>query len=178
MRAMCLGGSLPFLYSGLSGQPWHTQALPLLVSGGDGNRSNGQWHQLSCRLQRSRSTSHGSPIGRFPKIQHMPEVKRCAASLGGFVYGVGLTWVCLWMLSQHNWTQHQGRTVTGCHEIGKCSLPWWDWLFVISYLFGPAIILATVNAVAWRRWSVTKWACFCFGVTALVLGLYAADHYV
>jgi hypothetical protein len=105
-------------------------------------------------------------------------VKRCAVSLGGFVYGFGLTWVCLSVLDHFHWTRHHGRIATGCHEIGECPFPWWAWLFLISYLFGPAIILATINAVAWRRWSVRKWACGCFGATVLVLALYAADYFV
>jgi hypothetical protein len=51
-------------------------------------------------------------------------------------------------------------------------------LVLISYLFGPAIILATINAVAWRRWSVRKSVCGCFGATVLVLALYAVDYFV
>ena len=105
-------------------------------------------------------------------------MKRCAVSLGGFVYGFGLTWVCLSVLDHFHWTRHHGRIATGCHEIGECPFPWWAWLFLISYLFGPAIILATINAVAWRRWSVRKWACGCFGATVLVLALNAADYFV
>jgi hypothetical protein len=106
------------------------------------------------------------------------KVKRCAVSLGGFAYGVGLTWVSLWVLGDFHWTRHQDRTVTGCHEIGKCPFPWWGWILLVSYLFGPSIILATLNAVAWHRWSVTKWACCCVGITVLALGLYAADYLV
>jgi hypothetical protein len=105
-------------------------------------------------------------------------VKRCAVSLGGFAYGFGLTWVCLSVLSHFNWTRHHDQITTGCHEIGKCRFPWWGWLVLISYLFGPAIILATINAVAWRRWSVRKWVCGCFGATVLVLALYAVDYFV
>jgi hypothetical protein len=99
-------------------------------------------------------------------------------SLGGFVYGFGLTLVCLSVLTHFHWTRQHDRIATGCNEIGKCLFPWWGWLFLISYFFGPAVILATISAVAWRRWSVGKWACSCFGVTVLVLALYAADYFV
>ncbi|MGF7134532.1 hypothetical protein P3T40_006036 [Paraburkholderia sp. EB58] len=105
-------------------------------------------------------------------------MKRCAVSFGGFAYGLCFTWLCLSVLSHFHWSRHHDRIATGCREIGKCPFPWWGWLFLSLYIFGPAIILAMINAVAWQRWSVRKWACSCFGVTVLVLALYAADYFV
>jgi hypothetical protein len=101
-------------------------------------------------------------------------VKRLAVASGGFAYGLVLTWACLFMLSRLP-LHDTGRIATGCHEIGKCPFPWWGWLFMPVYLFGPAILLATINAIAWRKWPVSRWARCCAGLSVAAVALYCID---
>jgi hypothetical protein len=75
-----------------------------------------------------------------------------------------------------NWQRHSEGPATGCHELGKCDIPWWDAGFLLVYLFGPALALCICNAVAWRRWSGKRWAASVFGIVALSIGIYTLDR--
>lgn len=98
--------------------------------------------------------------------------------IGGGAYGLSLTWLCMLALERFHWFRDPNQAATGCHELGKCPFPWWEWIFFLVYLFGPAIIYATINVYAWKKWSIKYWAC-CTASTTLIIGtLYLADSLI
>lgn len=102
-------------------------------------------------------------------------MRRCVAGLGGFIYGIGLTWICVVALSHFDWFRDPQKVATGCHELGKCATPWWDALFLCGYLFGPATLFTVLNIRAWRRWSLNCWAYSAAALTLAVVALYFLD---
>lgn len=103
-------------------------------------------------------------------------MKRLGVALVGFFCGLLLTWACLYAFSHIQWPHHSSKPIAGCHELGKCAVPWWDLAFLLAYLFGPATLFGLVNAFAWRRWSILQWACCFFGVAGLTVALYVVDY--
>lgn len=99
-------------------------------------------------------------------------MRRFAVTLGGLGYGLGITWVCLLVLSHGQWLRTPNKVAHGCHELGKCALPWWEGGVLLAYIFGPAVLMAGINAYAWRRWSVKRWTCSMVGATLAATVLY------
>lgn len=90
-------------------------------------------------------------------------MKRTVITLAGVMFGLFLTWFCLYTFSHIQWPQ-SNRPVKGCHELGKCSVPWWTMLELYACVFGPSILFGLLNTVAWKRWTVQKWST-CFAIT-------------
>ncbi|RKR43820.1 hypothetical protein B0G82_1398 [Paraburkholderia sp. BL17N1] len=103
-------------------------------------------------------------------------MKRFGVALIGSFCGLFLTWACLYALSHAQWLHRSNESIAGCHELGKCAVPWRDAVLLLAYLLGPAVLLGLVNAVAWKRWSALKWAGWFFGITILTVALYATDY--
>jgi hypothetical protein len=100
-----------------------------------------------------------------------------AISLCGFVFGLAITWAFLYTFSHVHWPARPDRVVTGCHELGKCTTPWWTAPVMASYLCGPAIAYGVLNWVAWRRWAVEKWARWAVAIFAATAALYLIDYF-
>lgn len=99
------------------------------------------------------------------------QVRRAVASFAGVVFGVFLTWICLYTFSHIHWSQ-SNRVVKGCHELGKCAVPWWTMAELFAYIFCPSLLLGFLNAIAWKRWRLRKWAAYFATATFGIVGLY------
>jgi len=64
----------------------------------------------------------------------------------------------------------------GCNELGKCPVPWWWGALVISYLCGPAVAFGVLNAIAWKRWTLTRWALRGGAILVTTAALYITDY--
>ena len=89
-------------------------------------------------------------------------MKRLAAGVAGVVAGLFLTWLSLYAFSRVDWAA-SGKLATGCHEIDKCPMSWWAAGALLADLFGPALLLGALNAVAWRRWPLRRWGGWALG---------------
>ncbi|AUT63278.1 hypothetical protein C2L65_27450 [Paraburkholderia terrae] len=104
-------------------------------------------------------------------------MKRLSVAVLGFVWGLMLTWFLLYAFSHIDWT-HTNASASGCSDMEHCS-PRVHTVFVLaSVLLGPGIVFATLNATAYRRWTMGRWtSAFCIG-TVLVVLFYVAPYAV
>lgn len=91
-------------------------------------------------------------------------MKRAAFSLAGVVYGLFLTWLCLYIFSHIEWPQSD-KPATGCHELGECPVPWWSLALLFVDVLASPMLFGILNAVAWKRWSIYKWGWYFGGLT-------------
>lgn len=114
----------------------------------------------------------------FPRASSIlrNQVNRLVISLCGLLFGLLVTWVFIYTFSHLYWVV-PNHIATDCHELGKCATPWWVAPVLISYSFGPAIAFCALNAVAWRRWPVRKWALWGVAILAVTATLYLADYF-
>jgi hypothetical protein len=103
-------------------------------------------------------------------------MKRIAVAFAGLLYGLVLTFLCLYVLSRIQWTPSK-EPARGCHEIGKCPITWWEFLLLLVDIFGSSILFALLNFVAWRRWSPPKLA-FSFVALTILTVAYRVSGYV
>lgn len=99
-------------------------------------------------------------------------MKRFAVSLAGFGCGLIFTWACFITLSWLDWFRDPHKIVHGCHELGKCPFPWYNWPILYLAIFGPATMAAAINAYAWQRWPIKRWAYCTGGAIILCATLY------
>lgn len=102
-------------------------------------------------------------------------MRRLSVAALGFTWGLLLTWLSLYAFSHVDWPG-TSAPMSGCSDMEHCS-PRILTLFVLfGALFGPAFVLAGLNAVAYRRWSTQKWTLvFCVASVFVVL-LYMAPY--
>ena len=81
-------------------------------------------------------------------------MKRAAACAAGFVFGLLLTWLCLYTFSHVQWQRAGGVPVGGCLDRGNCS--WWVVPLLLGYVFLLPILFGVLNGVAWQRWPLRK----------------------
>ncbi|MFL9862798.1 hypothetical protein PQR67_01275 [Paraburkholderia fungorum] len=98
-------------------------------------------------------------------------MRRAVVSFAGVIFGAFLTWFCLYMFSHIQWPK-SNRVVEGCHELGKCAAQWWAMAGLFAYIFGPSLLLGSLNAIAWKRWRVRRWAAYFATATFGIVGLY------
>jgi hypothetical protein len=104
-------------------------------------------------------------------------VRRLFVAAMGFVWGLFLAWLSLYVFSHANWA---GTTasVSGCSDMEHCG-PRSQTLFVLFVmLFGPAFAFAGLNAVAYRRWSTPGSALVFFMGSVLIVLFYASLYAV
>ena len=65
---------------------------------------------------------------------------------------------------------------TGCNELGKCRTSWWAGSFVFAYLCGPAVAFGVLNAIAWKRWTLRRWALWGSAILVTTAALCITDH--
>lgn len=82
------------------------------------------------------------------------------------------------VLIHFDWFRNPNKVISGCHELGKCPTPWWIGPFLFGYLLGPAILFASANSYAWRRWTLKRWILVFFSCSALAVALYFLDALV
>ena len=95
-------------------------------------------------------------------------MKRAAICVGGFAYGLFLTWICLYIFSHIDWPSPD-RPAIGCHEIDKCPMSWWTLPLLFTHLLGAPVLFGILNAVEWQRWSNKKWTWGFGGLTVLTV---------
>ncbi|TDN61202.1 mutator family transposase [Paraburkholderia sp. BL10I2N1] len=96
-------------------------------------------------------------------------MSRLLVAVLGFVWGLALTWVSLYVVNHVHWLVVQGHS-SGCSDMEHCSPRIQTLLVLFGTLLWPSVGLATVNIVAFKRWSTRKWAfAFCFGSLFVVL---------
>ena len=103
-------------------------------------------------------------------------MKRVAFIMIGLIYGLFLTWLCLYIASHVEWSQ-SGKAVGGCHELGKCPYSWWDGFALFLDVFGSPVLFGVLNAVAWKRWTAQKWFLSFGGLNILTIA-YRLSGYV
>ncbi|WP_414448573.1 hypothetical protein AB4851_04260 [Burkholderia sp. 22PA0099] len=101
-------------------------------------------------------------------------MKRAALGALGLSYGLLLTWLCLYLFS-HVESAPTKAVSAGCHEIDKCPVPWWVLPSMVAYFFGPSIAFMLLNAVSWKRWSISGWAWCFFALTLATIALYLSN---
>jgi hypothetical protein len=92
-------------------------------------------------------------------------VKRIAACMAGLLYGLLLTWLCLHLMSYIESIRPRAAS-HGCIDSEDCTVL--DGVAMTLIVFGPAVVFGVLNAAAWRRLPVRKWAAW-FGVATLVI---------
>lgn len=101
-------------------------------------------------------------------------MKRAAASMAGFVFGLLLTWVCLDAFSNAPWLRRGGATTGGCLDRGDCS--WWVAPLLLGYIVLLPILFGVLNGMAWRRWSLRKWTGWFLGLIVMTVMVHLASY--
>lgn len=101
-------------------------------------------------------------------------MRRAAASAAGFVFGLLLTWLCLYIFSNAAWQRAGGMSVGGCLDRGDCS--WWVAPLLLGYLFLLPILFGVLNGVAWKRWPLRKWGGWFLGLSLLTVAVHLANY--
>ncbi|AOJ34960.1 hypothetical protein [Burkholderia metallica] len=102
-------------------------------------------------------------------------MKRLAATLGGFIWGLLVTWASLYTFSRIHWPATPSHS-TGCNDMEHCSP---HGIFIVGLLaltLWPSILFAVINAFAYRRWSARKWKVV-FAATTLFVVLFHLASY-
>lgn len=102
-------------------------------------------------------------------------MRRLSVAVLGFVWGLVLTWLMLYVFSHIEWP-HSSVPRSGCSDMEHCS-PRIRTLFVLfGTLFWPAFIFAGLNATAYRRWSNRTWTFAFCTVSFFVIFTYMAEY--
>lgn len=105
---------------------------------------------------------------------------RFGISVTGFLAGLLLTLLCLHIGQHIDW--HPLRPLVGavapptpgCIDLDRCAFPpWWLMPTLIAVVLGPSISWASINFIAWRRWSSSAWLQAQGAVIALTVALHA-----
>ncbi|TCW82143.1 hypothetical protein C5O80_20825 [Burkholderia sp. SRS-46] len=87
------------------------------------------------------------------------------------------TWLCLYAYSHIQWSDISYNSRHGCHELGKCPVAWWEGALLIAYVFAPAFLFGTLNAIAYKRWSRRKWT-LSLGIGTVLASMLYLEPYV
>lgn len=104
-------------------------------------------------------------------------MKRIAAAVGGLVWGVMLAWLSLYMASHVEWPTPKAQAI-GCRELEHCPHAWWIYPLLFLALLWPSLSLATVNALAWKRWTLKRWATVVAAINVAGVLFYFAGYVV
>ncbi|WP_175745145.1 hypothetical protein [Burkholderia ambifaria] len=102
-------------------------------------------------------------------------MKRLAATLGGFIWGLLATWASLYTFSRIRWPATPSHS-TGCNDMEHCAS---HAVFIVGLLaltLWPSVLFAAINAFAYRRWSSRKWATVVVGATLFVVFFHLASY--
>jgi uncharacterized membrane protein HdeD (DUF308 family) len=102
-------------------------------------------------------------------------VRRLFVAALGFVWGLLLTWLLLYVFSHVNW-QREVAPMSGCSDMEHCSSRTLTLLILFGTLFWPAVVFAGINAVAYRHWPTQKWT-LVFGVGSFFVVLFYTALY-
>jgi di/tricarboxylate transporter len=91
--------------------------------------------------------------------------------MAGLVYGLLLMWLCLRLTSYIESITPRAAS-HGCIDSEDCTTL--DGIAMSLIAFGPAVLFAILNAVAWKRWPVRTWAARSGIATLLIVALYGA----
>lgn len=104
-------------------------------------------------------------------------MKRLLVAGLGFIWGLFLTWLALYVASHVHWPATHTPT-SGCSDLEHCGPRPWYLLALFSTLLWPAVGFSCLNALAYGRWPKRTWVLsFVFG-TAFVLAFYAVGRIV
>lgn len=101
-------------------------------------------------------------------------MKRVAASTAGFVFGLLLTWACLYVFGNAQLLHGAGATTGGCLDRSDCS--WWMAPLLLGYVFVLPILFGVLNGMAWQRWSIRKWSGWFLGLSVMTVILHLASY--
>lgn len=102
-------------------------------------------------------------------------MKRLAVALGGFLWGLFLTWASLYTLSHMRWPV-DNEPASGCRELDHCPTQWWTYPILFVLVFGPSMVFLTVNAVAWQRWPMRRWATVFASISVFAILFYLGGY--
>jgi len=94
-------------------------------------------------------------------------MKRAAASTAGFVFGLLLTWLCLYIFSNALGLRSSRVPTGGCLDKGDCA--WWVAPLLFCYVFMLPVLFGVLNGMAWQRWSLRKWSGWFLGLSLLTV---------
>jgi len=107
-------------------------------------------------------------------------MKRFGISTLGFLFGLFLTWACLYVGQFIRWhpLRKIGWLTAGpgnpmCRDLEHCSkAPWTLYLFLFLLILGPALAFTATNFFAWKRWSLAKWSKWQGALTLCIVAFY------
>jgi hypothetical protein len=103
-------------------------------------------------------------------------VKRLAAGFSGVVFGLLLSWLCLYVFSRFNWPVPNNAPTNDCSDLEHCPQKVMTYLQLSATLFGPALLFGLLNAIAWKRMPVRKWAVLSGVAATCTVGFYLAGY--
>lgn len=102
-------------------------------------------------------------------------MRRLSVAVLGFVWGLLLTWLLLYVFSHIDWPSTNAPT-SRCSDMEHCSPRILTLSVLFGTLFGPAFVFAGFNAMAYRRWSTPKWLFVFFIGSIFVTLLYMVPY--
>ncbi|WP_319000368.1 hypothetical protein [Burkholderia seminalis] len=102
-------------------------------------------------------------------------MKRLAVTLGGFIWGLLVTWASLYTFSRIHWPTTPSHS-TGCNDMEHCAP---QAVFVVGLLaltLWPSVLFAVINAFAYRRWSSRRWGNVFVMATLFVVVFHLASY--
>ena len=99
-------------------------------------------------------------------------MKRSVISFAGFVFGLFLTWLSLYVGSHVDW--RRVPQPGGCMDRGDC--PGLSSLLFIGYILLAPILFSVLNGVAWKRWNVREWGGWFVALSLFTMMLHLAGY--
>ncbi|NIF42301.1 hypothetical protein F3J14_15680 [Burkholderia sp. Tr-862] len=102
-------------------------------------------------------------------------MKRLAATLGGFIWGLLATWASLYTFSRIRWPATASHS-SGCNDMEHCASHALFMVGLLALTLWPSVLFAVINAFAYRRWSSRKWATVVVVATLFVVFFHLASY--
>ncbi|WP_198118328.1 hypothetical protein [Massilia rhizosphaerae] len=103
-------------------------------------------------------------------------MKRLAAGFSGIVFGLMLSWLCLYVFSRLNWPIPSHVPTNDCSDLEHCPTSLATYVQLSATLFGPALLFGLLNAVGWKRLSLREWAVLSGVAVVSTIAFYLAGY--
>ncbi|VBB13833.1 hypothetical protein [Burkholderia stabilis] len=102
-------------------------------------------------------------------------MKRLVVAVSGFIWGLLVAWASLYTFSRIHWPATPSHS-TGCNDMEHCASHTVFVAGLLALTMWPSVVFAALNAFAYLRWSLRKWA-LVFGATTLFVVLFYLAPY-
>ena len=100
-------------------------------------------------------------------------MKQAAVGIAGFLYGLVLSFVYVFVASHYNWSPTDKMSVS-CYP-NDCGI--FSRVALVLDVCAPILIFTVLNVVAWKRWPAKRWLIY-FGCATTVICAYWLIGYV